>query len=342
MLALGAGFLMPATPNDRLALASMTLPPRPDDEPSTLAEQRQRLFARMETDLGLPGAQMDRIKAIFAFSPVLGQGNPAITRHPMTRAECQRIRTAAGLSSAAPGNAAAICGAPAMVPLFDPAAGQTERDATVCIDQYEFPNIPCEYPVVYVTAREAALLCEAVGERICDTHEWEGACAGALRDARVEYDFTVGRVESSRRHNLARELVWAYGPQKNHALCGTGSERTPGCRGGGYSRCGSNTYPAGAFPACRTPSGIFDLHGNAAEHMNIPTRESELASRGGSGYTEMKGSWFIFSTYEAHPDDCRWRAPRWHDSTLMDRASHSNYHLGFRCCVDIARSAAAP
>ena len=26
----------------------------------------------------------------------------------------------------------------------------------------------------------------------------------------------------------------------------------------------------------------------------------------------MKGSWFIFAGYEAHEDDCRWRAPAWH------------------------------
>jgi hypothetical protein len=99
--------------------------------------------------------------------------------------------------------------------------------------------------------------------------------------------------------------------------------------------CGSNTYPAGAFPACRSTLGVFDLHGNAAEHMNMPLIPSDLASRGGLGETEMKGSWFIFSSYEAHPDDCRWRAPMWHKTRIDDPASHRNYHLGFRCCRDL-------
>jgi hypothetical protein len=50
----------------------------------------------------------------------------------------------------------------------------------------------------------------------------------------------------------------------------------------------------------------------------------------------MKGSWFIFGSYEAHPDDCRWRAPDWHGSRMSDPASHSNYHLGFRCCKTLS------
>ncbi len=118
----------------------------------------------------------------------------------------------------------------------------------------------------------------------------------------------------------------------DQAKCATGSFKTAGCPGSGYDVCGSNTYPAGAFPACVSRFGAYDLHGNAAEHMNLPLRPEELASRGGHGSTEMKGSWFIFASLEAHPDDCRWRAPDWHGSQVLDHASHANYHLGFRCC----------
>jgi hypothetical protein len=80
---------------------------------------------------------------------------------------------------------------------------------------------------------------------------------------------------------------------------------------------------------------VYDQHGNAAEHMNLPMEPSELTSRGGYGWTEMKGSWFFFGTYEAHEDDCRWRAPSWHETKLMEVNSHSNYHLGFRCCMNV-------
>ena len=175
------------------------------------------------------------------------------------------------------------CGAVNMVPVFDPAAGEAASDATLCIDQFEFPDIACEYPVVFVQAREAALLCRALGKRLCDAHEWEGACAGALRPPSVDYDFGFPRGAARDRHNRARELRWSYGPAKDHARCATGSARSPGCGGGGYTRCGSNTYPAGAFPACQSPFGVFDLHGNAAEHMSLPLAASELGRAGGIG-----------------------------------------------------------
>jgi sulfatase modifying factor 1 len=317
---------------DPAASAPPAAPPEEDDaEPSTLEEQRARLFARMRRELALGDDRMQRVEAIFAASPVLGQGNPAITRHPMTRAECRRIRAGAGLE---PPRANA-CGAPNMVPMFDPAAGQTEADARVCVDAFEFPDIPCEYPVVHVRAREAAQLCRAVGKRICDAHEWEGACAGALRDPEVEYEWARPRKEASWYHNYKRSKVWSYGPTKAHGLCATESTRTPGCPGGGWTKCGSNTYPAGAFPACQSAFGAFDLHGNVAEHMNLPTLPGEMARHGDGGFTEMKGSWFVFSTIEAHEDDCRWREPAWHETRLLSEASHVNYHLGFRCCKDV-------
>ena len=100
----------------------------------------------------------------------------------------------------------------------------------------------------------------------------------------VEYAFGAGRGPTPRwRHNHDREKVWAYGPKKDHALCATGSLKTPGCHGRRLDACGSNTYPAGAFPACVSPFGVYDQHGNAAEHMNLPPRPEELASRGGDG-----------------------------------------------------------
>ncbi len=73
--------------------------------------------------------------------------------------------------------------------------------------------------------------------------------------------------------------------------------------------------------------------------MNLPALPEDLASRGGDGLTEMKGSWFVFSTIEAHEDDCRFRAPAWHETRVMNEKSHRNYHLGFRCCKDVTGAA---
>jgi hypothetical protein len=306
--------------------------PEADLYPSSLAEQREAMFRRMKAMHALGDDRMAALRAIFDKSPVLGQGNPDVVKYAMTRAECVDRRARAGVVD--PDEP--VCGAPLMAPLYNPKSGQTKADAEVCIDRYEFPGLPCDYPVTWASAREAAEICEAIGKRLCDAHEWEGACAGALLDADAEYAWKLPRKEAKARHNADREIVWAYGPQKDHAKCGTASVKSDDCTAsGGWKRCGSNTYPAGAFPECKSPFGVYDQHGNAAEHMNLPLRPEELASRGGKGETEMKGSWFIFQKYEAHDDDCRWRAPDWHGSKVMSPKSHQNYHLGFRCCRNV-------
>ncbi len=240
-----------------------------------------------------------------------------------------------------------ICGAKYMAPLYNPAVEKAE-DARACIDQFEFPDIPCLYPVVWVRAREAALICAAMGKRLCDAHEWEGACAGALLEPDYRFDLAAGvppntaieRMRQAHNRLCGAHPNWAYGPKYEKGMCAGSSVKTAGCTGGSWTGCGSNTYPSGSFPECRSRLGVYDLHGNAAEHMNLPLDGSQMASRGSLelGYTEMKGSWFIFDTYHAHPDWCRWRAPFWHGSRVMDVKSHHNYHLGFRCCKTIERN----
>jgi formylglycine-generating enzyme required for sulfatase activity len=305
-----------------------------------LAEANQTLFAQLRSVHGLDEEHMRRIAAIFERSAYIGQGNPAISAHPDTPEQCAAKLEQQGVAYA---NARfeKICGAKYMAPLYDPKTRNPE-DAQACIDQFEFPDIPCTYPVVWVRAREAAEICAAEGKRMCDAHEWEGACDGDLQPPDYRFDLAQGvtpDVAVSRMrvaHNQAHEADkrWSYGAQYEHGICATASHKSSGCPGGGWSLCGSNTYPTGDFPACRSPLDVFDLNGNAAEHMNLPLNPEQMASRGSTelGYTEMKGSWFIFDTYRAHEDWCRWRAPFWHGSRVMDPLSHANYHLGFRCC----------
>jgi formylglycine-generating enzyme required for sulfatase activity len=313
-----------------------------------LAARNELLFEQLQQTHGLDAEQLAAVRRIFARSGFLGQGNPAVARHPVTEAECRERVDDAGASYADPAFER-ICGGKYMAPLYDPAR-QKPEDAPACIDQFEFPDIPCTYPVVWVRAREAAELCEAVGKRICDAHEWEGACAGALEPPDYRFDLARGAspgaaIERMRQaHNRADAPAksWSYGPEYRRGVCATSSHKSPGCQGGGWNLCGSNTFPTGSFPACRSPLGVYDLNGNAAEHMNLPLDASEMASRGSRqlGYTEMKGSWFVFDDFRAHEDWCRWRAPFWHGSRVMDAHSHENYHLGFRCCKTIAGRAA--
>jgi len=326
----------------RLALALALLLALPAGA-QTLAQNNEVLFEQLQSVHRLSEAQLARIREIFARSGFMGQGNPAITRHPMSPQECA-ARAPGGGTGYADRRFERICGRPYMAPLYDP---RTERpeDAKACIDQFEFPNIPCSYPVVWVKAVEAAQVCAAMGKRLCDAHEWEGACAGALEPPDYRFDLARGvsassavnrmRAEHNSRYEPTRS--WSYGSAYQRGICAAASEKSSTCGGGGYRSCGSNTYPVGSFPNCRSPLGVYDLHGNAAEHMNLPLAPDQMTSRGSTtlGVTEMKGSWFIFDRYYAHPDWCRWRAPYWHGSRVMSSGSHENYHLGFRCCSTV-------
>lgn len=306
----------------------------------TLAQNNEAMFRDMQEWRGLSGATMDRIRAIFAGAPQMGQGNPAITRHPMTPAEAA-ARLGGSVESVRRGYRNArferICGRPYEVPLYDPAT-QRPEDARVCAHMFEYPNVPLTYPVVWVRADQAVALCAAEGARIGDAHEWEGAAAGALLPP--DYNFSLGSQQAMRAwHNnryASQSNVYSIGEWRR-GVCATGSSKSPQCNGGSWTGCGSNTYPTGSFAQCHSPLGVYDIDGNAAEHMNLPLAENQMASRGSTilGVTEMKGSWFIWDTVRAHEHWARWRAPYWHGSRVLSTGSHSNYHLGFRCFRDI-------
>ncbi len=50
----------------------------------TLKERNELLFEQIQRVHGLSDKQMDSVRAIFRESGYIGQGNPAITEHPMT------------------------------------------------------------------------------------------------------------------------------------------------------------------------------------------------------------------------------------------------------------------
>jgi hypothetical protein len=327
-----------------IAITGMILLAQSPSAMETLKQQREALFQELQRVHNLSDAQMIAIRKIFAGNPYMGQGNPAVTRHPMTPEQAQAKLRALGINYDNP-RFEKICGAKYMAPLYDPAT-QRPEDAKACIDQFEFPDIPTEYPVVWVKAREAAQVCSVMGRRLCDAHEWEGACEGDLQPPDYDWNLAKGlspaaaiermRAEHNRKYEPSKR--WSYGPEYRTGVCATSSQKTPGCNGGSFTGCGSNTFPDGSFPDCHSPLQVYDLNGNAAETMNLPLNPSQMASRGSQdlGYTELKGSWFVFDIYRAHPDWCRWRAPFWHGTRVMDQDSHQNYHLSFRCCKSLS------
>jgi len=318
----------PATSTAPLVVYENEVLPHPGFVAKTLEEQREAMIRRMRKLGMFSGNQEKAFREVLESGKWIGQGNPGAVEHPLTRQACMDRRAKAGVKE----EVAEVCDSPYMAPVYDPKT-QKPNQAKVCIDRYEFPNMPCDYPVTWVTTKRAQKICQSLGKRLCDAHEWEGACAGKLLPAEQEYRFGGLRTSMRWLHNKDRDIRWAYGKDKDHSKCGTASHQSKGgCSPIKWSSCGSNTYPAGSFPECRSPLGVYDQHGNAAEHMLLPMEEKDLGSKGGQGVPEMKGSWFIWSSKEAHDDDCRWRAPAWHDNEGMN---HKNYHLSFRCCKDV-------
>lgn len=256
----------------------------------------------------------------------LTQGGSA-SIHPKTREQCKvDVLDAGKLKGGA--SDVAHCGYPNMAVV--PGAPGASK---VCIDRYEFPNIPCDYPTTWTQSDQAAAICQSMGKRLCDAHEWEGSCSG---DAQPQ--------DWQHPGNSSRKKTWAYGSKRDASLCAFGQPKSPGCDAAIVANknvkesCAPNTWPSGSFPQCAGELGVYDLHGNAAEHMNLARSESESGPKGGRGVTEMKGSWFVFSNSGervVHEDDCVWRAPGWHRTDTMNPGSHANYHLGFRCCSDV-------
>ena len=113
---------------------------------ASFQEQNEALFRDLQRVHQLTDDQMTAIRELFARSGYAGQGNPAVARHPMTPEQARAKLKKLGVNYDNP-RFEKICGGKYMAPLYDPAT-QKPEDAKACIDQFEFPDIPCEYPVV--------------------------------------------------------------------------------------------------------------------------------------------------------------------------------------------------
>lgn len=247
----------------------------------------------------------------------MSQGNKAIAHHTITREKCL-----AGLKDVVvqtPEQKEA-CGGDNMVPIW--LKGQKPW---FCIDVFEFPNKPCELPMVWTPPTWAKKVCELQGKRLCSQTEWNIACRGDPEGA------------PDRRY--------AYGDKLDLDICNTHKGHIQQCNAhdakSAWQTCSTETEPSGSFPRCRSRFGVFDQHGNIAEVM--------MRREGDQVVTQLKGSaWFYDELARepdqpipastpnkngAYPDHCNFD-PRWHVEPI-DAAGHVNYHLGFRCCKSI-------
>jgi formylglycine-generating enzyme required for sulfatase activity len=250
----------------------------------------------------------------------MNQGNPKLARHAISRAACMEGLRGVTLQTEA--QRAACGGHENMVPIYkhgDPA------EAKVCIDVFEYPNKPCELPMVWVPPAHAAALCEMQGKRLCAQEEWVLACRG---------DPAGGEPSQ-----------YAYGDELDLGICNTNKPASqwsdkpcdPRTIDTTWETCATNTEPVGSFPRCRSRFGVFDLHGNVAEAM------TRLEPEDGKVYSQLKGSAFFYVDVARKPNEPSDRRtyvdlcahdPRWHVQPIR-KAFHVNYHLGFRCCYEI-------
>jgi hypothetical protein len=288
---------------------------------------------------------------------------PRNSWHPTSRAQCRKNVLDTKIIQQNP-EFEKICGAKWMAPVLENEADDISK-AKVCIDQFEFPNIPCEYPVVWTPARTAKQICENMGKRVCNSHEWEGACAGSM-DVQDPYLFSLGSLQARRaKYNKDREIVFAFQWAPEHInltntqeLCGVYSENDPDLMAPmrenpsayyssigkskqcapDYNTCGSNTWPSGFKYRCRTQLGVYDMHGNIAEVTSFPANKNEIARENITGHTERKGSFFVRRKGSGmnYPDDCRVRQPYEHFGAYASDGM-SFYQEGFRCCKEAGK-----
>ncbi|WP_159398087.1 SUMF1/EgtB/PvdO family nonheme iron enzyme [Sorangium cellulosum] len=254
----------------------------------------------------------------------INQGNKALARH--TRSQEQCLAGLRGVVIQTEEQRARCGGHENMVPVFKTTRGKPQS-AEFCIDVFEFPNKPCELPMVWASPTQAASVCSLQGKRLCTEDEWSLACRGDPEGGEPR--------------------TYAYGDELDLAVCHTQTRHRQidgtSCDGdtarSAYQTCATDTEPAGSYPACRSRFGVFDQHGNVAEIMTRRDRDD------GKLYSQLKGSaWFYVEVAREHdaprpkgretyPDHCAF-SPRWHVEP-MENAWHTNYHLGFRCCKTV-------
>ncbi|MGZ3721846.1 MAG: hypothetical protein ACXVA9_02870 [Bdellovibrionales bacterium] len=317
---------------------------------------------------GVTGAGAVTLKKLLMSAPAtrnIGTEDPRVIMgtnravHPASRQTCIDRVLKTGLIR--PNQAyERVCGAKWMAPIPQ-AKGESPLNAKVCIDQFEFPDLPCEYPIVWSTAPLASQVCQAMGKRVCNSHEWEGGCAGSM-DNKNPYLFNLASLNERRSvYNKNREKIWAFNtnpeaagknsrdicaiynandPDIDPSLRGhlgefyTAIGKSPTCQttSSDYANCGSHTWPAGFKHLCHSGNEVYDMHGNVAEVVSFPSSPDEIAHGTRTGHTERKGSFFV--PRGDYADDCRVRQPYEHFGVFASDGM-SFYQEGFRCCKDI-------
>ena len=160
-----------------------------------------------------------------------------------------------------------------------------------------------EVPQGYISGDEASAACEASGKRLCTDPEWLLACQGAAGTT-WPYGNTYD-VAACNDHYAGGHPVCDY-----FGTC-DGVWDAEHMNDPGINQQAGTVAASGAFAACVSGVGAFDLHGNLHEWI-----ADEAGSFRGGFYADA----------EINGEGCT------SVTTAHDRSYH-DYSTGFRCCA---------
>ncbi len=157
-------------------------------------------------------------------------------------------------------------------------------------------------PQVNVNALQAEAACANASKRLCTATEWVAACRGP------------------------RNFVYPYGNTYRRGACNEGRPSpTRAVFGSGWGRhddprlaeADNAIEPGGAFPACVSGWGVYDMHGNVHEWVSDSAKDARFGV--------FLGGFFADGTENGF--GCGYR-------TTAHFKDYHDYSTGFRCCKD--------
>lgn len=186
----------------------------------------------------------------------------------------------------------------------------TQRRAMdFCMDRYEYPNIPGEYPAVGMTYNQAQTMCREQGREVCTDRQWIFACEGE-----ESTPYATGYTRPTEECAIDRRWRNPSGFRRQPAS----SPRAATELGAIYQADRS-----GANPECVSSFGVYDQAGNADENL---TRQGLT---GPYRNVMMGGHW------AGVRNRCR-------PATVAHNEGYRDYQLSFRCCAPTPQVPAQP